>query len=240
MAVFDPPKTLYITTDLDSDPSIITGVTSFKNGERLQRKGTYRNTGWPPGKVVMWPDVTNAATGASAPQAIDMPVRGVPGATPVFSSWSTLRHAPPDEVAGIPPRSLISRETGLLVCINADGVIPEAPDPVFRAKVFTAATTDVCTSTAHGFANRDQVTVSTSNTLPTGLSSLLIYELVKIDADTFKLAFDGAIVDISSTGTGAHTVTLYEPATLAANHDEGILFFPDLWNPRVSFVDPRD
>jgi len=239
MAAFSPTKTLYITTDLDSDPTILSGVTSFKRGERLFRKGTYRNTGWSTGKALMWPAETNAS-GSQAPQLVEMPVIGVPGTTPVASSWSTARHAPPDEMAGIAPRSLVSKESGYLICINADGVIAEAPTPDFRAKTFTAATTDVCTSTAHGFANRDQVTVSTSTTLPSGLSSQLIYEFIKIDADTFKLAYNGAIIDISSTGTGTHTVTLYEPATLAGNHDEGILFFPDLWNPRISFVDPRD
>ena len=84
-------------------------------------------------------------------------------------------------------------------------------------KTFTAATTDICTCVSHGYLTGDQVVVSNSGGgLPAGLSANTYYYVVKIDADTFKLAASlanataasPAVVDISSAGTGTHTITL--------------------------------
>ncbi len=76
---------------------------------------------------------------------------------------------------------------------------------------FTAtAATNVCASTAHGLQNGDQVLVSSTTTLPAGLSAATYYYVRDAAANSFKLSATkgGAEVDITDTGTGTHTVKL--------------------------------
>lgn len=88
------------------------------------------------------------------------------------------------------------------------------------AKAFTAAVTDICTAAAHGFVTGLKVRGTTTTTLPAGLSLATDYFVIKLDADTFKLATSlanataGTAVDITNTGTGTHTLT----ATTAAGN----------------------
>lgn len=74
-------------------------------------------------------------------------------------------------------------------------------------QAFTAATSDVITSAAHGLANGDIVTVASSTTLPAGLSANTEYYVVEKTTDTFKLSATpgGTAIDITDTGTGTHT-----------------------------------
>lgn len=80
-------------------------------------------------------------------------------------------------------------------------------------KTFTAATTDICTAAAHGYLTGLVLRGTTTTTLPAGLSLATDYYVIKIDANTFKLATSlvnanaGIAVDITSTGTGVHTLT---------------------------------
>ena len=80
------------------------------------------------------------------------------------------------------------------------------------AVTFTAAVTDICTAVAHSYATGLRVAATTTGTLPAGLSATN-YWIIKIDADTFKLASSaanalaGTAVDITGTGTGVHTLT---------------------------------
>lgn len=81
---------------------------------------------------------------------------------------------------------------------------------------FTAdASTDACTKSAHNLHNGDPVTVSSSGTLPGGLTAGVTYYVVSATADTFKLAATpgGSAVNISSAGTGTHTVTVADGTT---------------------------
>lgn len=75
---------------------------------------------------------------------------------------------------------------------------------------FTAAVTNICTSSGHGFAGEEKVRVASSTTLPAGLSANTDYYVVKIDANTFYLStiLGGPAVDITDTGTGTHTFYL--------------------------------
>ena len=79
-------------------------------------------------------------------------------------------------------------------------------------QTFTAATSDVCTANAHGYLTGDQVVVSTSSALPTGLSVNTYYYVIAVSANTFKLAASlsdavaGTAVDITGTGTGTQTI----------------------------------
>lgn len=83
---------------------------------------------------------------------------------------------------------------------------------------FDFATTDVSlandtiTETDHNLSTGDKVQFSTSGTLPTGLSAATDYYVIRVDADTIKVATsfanaeDGVAVDINtSTGSGTHT-----------------------------------
>ena len=95
------------------------------------------------------------------------------------------------------------------------GTIPDVASLQFRFdftvqngnKAFTAATSDIITSTAHGLTNGDIVTVVSSTTLPAGLSVDTEYYVVEKTTNTFKLSttYDGTAVDITDIGTGTHT-----------------------------------
>lgn len=77
------------------------------------------------------------------------------------------------------------------------------------ATTFTAATTDVITATAHGLYDGDRVALTTSGTLPAGLSLATDYWVRDRTTNTLKLSATagGAAVDITGTGSGTHTIT---------------------------------
>lgn len=74
------------------------------------------------------------------------------------------------------------------------------------------AATDVLTSAAaHGFTVGDKLQFTTATTLPAGLSLLTNYYVISIPSTTtFKVSATpgGTTVDITDTGTGAHTYHL--------------------------------
>lgn len=123
----------------------------------------------------------------------------------------------------------------------------KAPASLFAANyssVFTAATTDVCTADATVPLTNRAVTVSSTGTLPAGLSSSTIYYVININSTTFKLATSIAnaeastAVDITDTGSGTHTVVSVNPGTV--NHFtsdcNGVVFMQDS-NGRIWFVE---
>ena len=75
---------------------------------------------------------------------------------------------------------------------------------------FTAATTDIITSNSHGFSGGEILRLTTSTTLPAGLSASTDYYVRDVTTNTFKLSAtpDGTPVDITDTGTGTHTFHL--------------------------------
>lgn len=86
------------------------------------------------------------------------------------------------------------------------------------AGTFTAAVTDICTKSTHGYLTGLKVQLTTTTTLPAGLSLSTDYFVIYLTANTFKLASSlvnaiaGTAVDITDTGTGTHTIT---PTALA-------------------------
>jgi hypothetical protein len=79
-----------------------------------------------------------------------------------------------------------------------------------KSAAFTAnATTDYITSVAHGLSNGDVVVLTTTVTLPAGLSLLTPYYVINKTTDTFQLSLTsgGTNIDITDTGTGVHTFT---------------------------------
>lgn len=78
---------------------------------------------------------------------------------------------------------------------------------------FTAATTDIVTSNSHGLKENDKVVLTTTGTLPAGLSLATTYYAKKITTNTFKLSESpqenvSNFVDVTDTGTGTHTWTM--------------------------------
>lgn len=106
---------------------------------------------------------------------------------------------------------------------------------------FTAASgTDLLTATAHGLETGDgPIRVSNSGgALPTGLAAATDYWVIKVSADTFKLAtsltnaYAGTAIDITADGSGTQTLSdtastergiwgefVYEATQAETNHD---------------------
>lgn len=93
------------------------------------------------------------------------------------------------------------------------------------SKTFTAdASTDVCTASLNSTVNLTgvAVTLTTTGTLPAGLSTGTVYFIIKVGASTFKFATTiananaGTAIDITDAGSGTHTVTSVNPGTV--NH----------------------
>lgn len=88
-----------------------------------------------------------------------------------------------------------------------------------RSDTFTADdTTDICTYTSTASVPSNilvgtRVRLTTTTTLPAGLATATDYYVIKISDTTFKLAttyanaIAGTAIDITSTGTGTHTIT---------------------------------
>lgn len=75
---------------------------------------------------------------------------------------------------------------------------------------FTAdAGTDVFTATGHGLSDGDVVHVSTTGTLPAGLSANTDYFIISSTANTFQLSLTtgGSAVDVTDAGSGTHSAT---------------------------------
>lgn len=88
-----------------------------------------------------------------------------------------------------------------------------------RSDTFTAdAGTDTCTYTStasvpSNILTGTRVRLTTTTTLPAGLATATDYYVVKMSDTTFQLATSyanaiaGTVIDITSTGTGTHTIT---------------------------------
>lgn len=95
-------------------------------------------------------------------------------------------------------------------------------DDFSRCTDKTFATTDVNTSTdaititAHGLAQDQLVRFTTTGTLPGGLATGTNYWVIYVDANTIKIgqtaayAHYGTVLNITSTGSGTHTISPYE------------------------------
>ena len=97
---------------------------------------------------------------------------------------------------------------------------------VGSAKAFASATdisilTGAITETTHGYLTGDVVQMSTSDTLPTGFAASTDYWVIKVDADSYKLAstyanaLASAPIVPSAVGVGNQTVTPNDDKSLA-------------------------
>lgn len=95
------------------------------------------------------------------------------------------------------------------------------PIPVDITSVDTG--TDILTNVGHGFYTGERVTYNTDGSNIGGLSNGSNYYLRKINDDTFTLhttfmraTSDGTVINITSAGSGNHTLTLYGPYIVIA------------------------
>lgn len=73
---------------------------------------------------------------------------------------------------------------------------------------------------AHVFVDEEVVRLTTTGTLPTGLSLATDYYIIFVDADSFQLeaSVGGGVIDITADGSGTHTIT----RTTAADNMEDV------------------
>lgn len=78
-----------------------------------------------------------------------------------------------------------------------------------KALTSVDATNNKLTLSDHGYCNGDIVQLTTTNTLPGGLSLLTNYYVVGVGNGFFQLAssLGGAAIDLADAGTGVHTVS---------------------------------
>lgn len=83
--------------------------------------------------------------------------------------------------------------------------------------------TEELTLTGHDFYTAERVKMTTTGTVPTGFSTSTTYYVIKVDANTIKLAttlenaYDGTAVNFTGSGSGTHTVTLEGPYVICSN-----------------------
>lgn len=84
--------------------------------------------------------------------------------------------------------------------------------PVIGTFTVTLATPGVFTLTAHGLQTGDQIYLTTTGALPTGLAANTLYYVERIDANTFYLAtsranaYAGTRIATSGSQSGTHTL----------------------------------
>ncbi len=89
---------------------------------------------------------------------------------------------------------------------------------LIRSVAFTAANaTDIITTTGYDLSNLTKVQLTTTGTLPAGLSLATDYWTIRQSATTSKLATtyenaeNGIVIDFTTDGTGTHTITAQLP-----------------------------
>lgn len=120
---------------------------------------------------------------------------------------------------------------GLIQCAEIDtfegavraGKKPQTAFHTNTTDTFTAdAATDICTTSTSLPNTGTAVYLTTTGTLPAGLSTSTVYFIIKVTSTTFKLATTIAnanastAINITDAGTGTHTFQTVDPATI--NH----------------------
>lgn len=83
------------------------------------------------------------------------------------------------------------------------------------SETFTANDTTDLLTVARDYTTGEMVRLTTTGTLPAGLSIATNYYVIRVSATTIRLAttaqnaYNGTYIDITDTGTGTHTAALY-------------------------------
>ena len=113
------------------------------------------------------------------------------------------RDSGPVDLSAFTTKITIEQEDGTAVVTQATTGLTVQPTQTFTA----SASTDQCTCYSHGLQNGDQVLLTTTTTLPAGLSLATRYCVVNRNDLTFQLADTpyGAPINITDAGTGTHS-----------------------------------
>ncbi len=114
------------------------------------------------------------------------------------------------------PYAGVSAPTGFLLCdgtaydndtYSALALVLLGKFGYGTAVTFTAATSDIITASSHGLSDGNIIFVTTTGTLPAGLSVNTPYYVRDSTTNTFKVSTSagGSAVDITSTGSGVHS-----------------------------------
>lgn len=92
----------------------------------------------------------------------------------------------------------------------------------------SAAPGSTLTSTAHGLAAGQAVTLTTTGTLPAGLSTGTVYYVRDVTANTFALSatYGGAAISVTDDGTGTHSWNKHGLTMGSATVDSDNLWLP--------------
>ena len=118
----------------------------------------------------------------------------------------------------------VTDAAGLLTTTNGtDGDTGITVGSTISSVVFTAdSATDFITKAAHGLANNSRIRVSNSGgALPTGLTAATDYYIVNATTNTFQVSLTtgGAVIDITTNGTGTNSYDLYRKITTQGRVD---------------------
>lgn len=106
-------------------------------------------------------------------------------------------------------------QTALINAKNAGKVLVSGGTQFeFLPSAVTPAS-DLFTVTDHGLVDDDQIELTTTGTLPAGLSTGTTYYVISATANTFQLSATqaGAAIDITDAGTGTHGLFRDAPNT---------------------------
>jgi hypothetical protein len=139
-----------------------------------------------------------------------------------------------DHIVGVTPIVLVKPANVSQLHVLCDRYAFRLRPGAFNAATFTAATTDILTVNNHGYENAaGPFYLTTTTTLPAGLALATPYWIMKLDPNTFKLASSEAnaiaeiAVDITTTGTGTHTIDgmpALEMPTVTTINGQGTLY----------------
>jgi hypothetical protein len=128
---------------------------------------------------------------------------------------------------------------------SADSIWREVPAPDgLNSKTFTTDyTTGIFTSAGHGYKENHPITVSSTTTLPAGLTAATRYFVKVIDIDTYTVSLtpNGTDVVMTDNGTGTHSSVDLEQVTfdkstmphmLVPNTDGSFELAQPQWNDR--------
>jgi hypothetical protein len=90
------------------------------------------------------------------------------------------------------------------------------------------ASTDIFTANSHGLSAGETIKVIAATTLPTGLSTTVVYYVITVTTNTFQVSLTngGSAVDMSDTGTGTLTFykcSLYSDPLIYTNWARGVV-----------------
>lgn len=164
-------------------------------------------------------DTVTLAAGARTPAAGDAVILSTTGTLPAGLSPATVYYAIAS-ATGVIKLATTPANAAAGTAINITDAGTGTHTLTYLANFTVDATTDALTLAAGSKTPRigDGVRVSSSGTLPAGLAAATTYYAIRGDSGRIKLAttqahaLAGTAIDITSEGTGTHTLTWYDEA----------------------------